>query len=47
LLRQAIRYSKASRGQTRITAAPGGFMVSSFFDVFTELSIEGGSTWSA
>jgi len=36
----------ASTGETRITPSPGGFMISSFFDVFTELSLDGGKTWS-
>ena len=36
----------ASIGQTTITPAAGGFMVSSFFDVFTEISLDGGNTWS-
>jgi hypothetical protein len=36
-----------STGETRITPSSGGFMVSSFFDVFTEVSMDGGQTWSA
>jgi hypothetical protein len=37
----------ASLGETRIqTGSTGGFMISSFFDVFTELSLDGGATWS-
>lgn len=40
--------SKASLGRTSIRAIPtGGFEVSSFFDIFTELSVDGGSTWSS
>jgi hypothetical protein len=36
----------ASTGQTTIRSnATGGFYVSSFFDVFTEISLDGGSTW--
>ena len=36
----------ASLGQTSIIALGGGqFQISSFFDVFTELSIDGGATW--
>jgi hypothetical protein len=35
-----------SSGQTTIRPAPGGFMISSFFDIFTELSLDGGNTWS-
>ena len=37
----------ASTGKTAIAPAPGGgFVVSSFFDVFTELSLDDGATWS-
>src|SRR5215831_8779903 len=35
-----------SLGQTSIEPAPGGYMVSSFFDVFTEISLDGGTTWT-
>ncbi|MBI3683395.1 MAG: PEP-CTERM sorting domain-containing protein [Acidobacteria bacterium] len=36
----------ASRGQTTITDIGGGlFAIDSFFDVFTELSLDGGLTW--
>ena len=34
-----------SKGKTTMKAVPGGFMVSSFFDIFTELSTDGGQTW--
>ncbi len=35
-----------SQGQTTITSIGGGqFRIDSFFDVFTELSIDGGQTW--
>ncbi|HXU79602.1 MAG TPA: HYR domain-containing protein, partial [Methylomirabilota bacterium] len=34
-----------SSGHTQISPTPGGFRVSSFFDVFTELSLDGGRTW--
>ena len=35
-----------STGKTAISPAPGGgFIIDSFFDVFTELSTDGGSTW--
>jgi hypothetical protein len=38
--------SRPSMGRTSITTNPGGgYSVSSFFDVFTELSIDGGTTW--
>ena len=34
-----------SLGQTSIQSAGSGFAIDSFFDVFTELSIDGGLTW--
>jgi hypothetical protein len=37
--------SRASLGGTAIQPAPGGYLISSFFDVFTELSTDGGQTW--
>ena len=36
----------ASTGQTTMRPVTGGFMISSFFDIFTEVSLDGGSTWS-
>jgi hypothetical protein len=37
----------ASTGQTTITDLGGGqFRIDSFFDVFTELSLDGGQSWS-
>lgn len=37
----------ASLGQTTITNSGGGlFQIDSFFDIFTELSIDGGLTWN-
>ncbi len=39
--------TRASTGQTTITDIGGGkYEVSSFFDIFTELSVDGGATWS-
>jgi hypothetical protein len=38
--------TKASLGETRIMPTTGGFAIISFFDVFTELSLDGGQTWS-
>jgi hypothetical protein len=36
-----------STGQTTVTDLGGGqFQVSSFFDVFTEISLDGGNTWT-
>ncbi len=37
--------TKASTGQTRIETIPGGYMIDSFFDIFTEVSTDGGITW--
>jgi hypothetical protein len=39
--------TKQSLGKTSITDAGGGqFRIGSFFDIFTELSLDGGVTWS-
>jgi hypothetical protein len=39
--------TKASLGRTSIrTDSDGNFRISSFFDVFTEVSLDGGQTWS-
>ena len=38
--------TKASVGRTSIRTGSGQTMVSSFFDVFTELSLDGGQTWT-
>src|SRR5262249_59807670 len=35
-----------SLGQTRIDTLGSGFRVTSFFDVFTELSTDGGANWT-
>jgi len=35
----------ASLGETRIEAVAGGYQIDSFFDIFTELSTDGGSSW--
>jgi hypothetical protein len=38
--------TRASTGKTSITDIGGGmYHIDSFFDVFTELSIDGGATW--
>ncbi len=39
--------STNSPGQTRVQAVPGGYMISSFFDIFTEVSTDSGGTWQA
>ena len=38
--------SNTSVGQETETTGSGGFHVSSFFDIFTEVSLDGGSTWT-
>src|SRR5262249_7894121 len=39
--------SLPSRGQTTgATGSSGGFMISSFFDIFTEISLDGGNKWT-
>ena len=35
-----------SKGKTSVRQAAGGFMIDSFFDIFTELSVDGGQNWS-
>ena len=37
--------SKASTGETRIQATPTGYMISSFFDIWTDVSLDG-VVWS-
>ena len=34
-----------STGQTTVRPVSGGYMISSFFDIFTEMSMDGGNTW--
>ncbi len=36
----------ASTGKTTVRATDGGYQISSFFDIFTELSLDGGATWT-
>jgi hypothetical protein len=39
--------TKASLGQTSVTDIGGGqYRIGSFFDIFTELSVDGGQTWA-
>ena len=35
-----------STGQTTVRPVLGGYMISSFFDIFTEVSLDGGNTWT-
>jgi hypothetical protein len=38
----------ASKGRLSITPHPtGGYQIDSFFDIFTEVSVDGGQTWAA
>ena len=37
--------TKASSGETRIETIPGGYMIDSFFDIYLEISTDGGSTY--
>ena len=36
----------ASTGQMTVTPTQGGYRIDSFFDIFTELSVDGGQTWT-
>jgi PKD repeat protein len=38
--------TRQSLGRTTIQAVPGGFLIASFFDVWTEVSLDGGVTWT-
>src|ERR1043166_1521493 len=38
--------TRQSIGQTTVRAVEGGYMISSFFDVFIEISLDGGLTWN-
>jgi hypothetical protein len=37
--------TRASDGMTTVRTVPGGYMIDSFFDIFTEVSMDGGHTW--
>jgi hypothetical protein len=37
--------SRPSIGKTHLRSVPGGFKLSSYFDIYTELSLDGGATW--
>jgi len=37
--------TRAGNGGTTIRAVPGGFMISSFFDIYIEVSTDGGGSW--
>lgn len=37
--------TKASMGRTSVTTASGGYRISSFFDIFLEITFDGGMTW--
>src|SRR5207244_12557307 len=38
--------TRASTGKTSIRQVPGGNMIGSFFDVFPEISLDGGQSWT-
>jgi len=38
--------TRRSTGRTTMRPVPGGFLVSSYFDIFTEVSTNNGSTWT-
>ncbi|MDP2209918.1 MAG: FG-GAP-like repeat-containing protein [Bacteroidota bacterium] len=38
--------TRASTGRTSVRTTPSGYMFSSFFDIFTEISLDGGATWT-
>jgi hypothetical protein len=46
-VRLRISPTRKSGGQATIQPHRGGYLLSSFFDIFTELSIDGGATWTA
>jgi hypothetical protein len=39
--------TRRSTGATTLRSVPGGYQIDSFFDIFTELSLDGGRTWHA
>ena len=39
--------TRHSTGEARFTSTPGGYRISSFFDIFTEVSLDNGNTWTA
>jgi hypothetical protein len=45
MIREDPRPGYASTGQTTFTPATGGYKIDSFFDVYTELSLDGGANW--
>jgi hypothetical protein len=38
--------TKRSTGEARYSSAAGGYRISSFFDIFTEVSMDNGNTWT-
>src|SRR5207247_1134427 len=38
--------TRASTGKTTVRPIEGGYMIGSFFDVFPEISVDGGQTWT-
>ncbi|MDP1623732.1 MAG: T9SS type A sorting domain-containing protein [Bacteroidales bacterium] len=46
MLRESIDPTALSTGLLRMKEVPGGFQIDSFFDIWTELSFNGGSAWT-
>jgi fluoride ion exporter CrcB/FEX len=40
-----LRSAPTSSGETRTQQVPGGYMIDSFFDIYTEVSTDSGGTW--
>jgi hypothetical protein len=38
--------TRASNGGGSVLPVPGGYMIDSFFDIFTEISLDDGNSWS-
>jgi|GEM_PF-2464194 len=45
IIRESPLPADSSTGSMRMRMVPGGFQIDSFFDVFTDLSLDGGSSW--
>jgi hypothetical protein len=44
-IRESMLLGDSSTGVLRMRPVPGGFQIDSFFDIFTELSVDGRATW--
>jgi hypothetical protein len=45
MIRESPYSTTHSMGTASVTPVSGGYMIDSFFDIFTELSVDGGLTW--